>query len=209
MYIIMLALHASEQKSSYWSPLPIYCNWGDCGAMWQGQGDGGREEREFCAWSWMSPVLCIPIVCPRRIESSNQMRFCNQRPPWAKVDFQSWTNRIIAFTVGEQKEERIKEIEWVKIKCKYRAWSNHFAFGDRWLMCHSSFQPVKGLIAKGEWIIWVWCTLKEPEAAAWEAISRRHHLSINLRAAYLIMAPSASRFLNMRAAGWFSSLSAQ
>lgn len=53
----------------------------------------------------MDPVLYIPIASPRRIESSNKMRFCNIRPPRLKVDFQSWTKGIIAIAVEEQKKK--------------------------------------------------------------------------------------------------------
>ncbi len=132
-----------------------------------------EEERLFCARSWMGLVLCIPIVCPRRIESSNQMRFRNIRPPWVRVDFQPQPKRIttLAMVWGKQIQERTKKLKRPKKKkthrvnedkSKYRAWSNHFVFRECWLMCHSSFQLVKGLIAKEEWIIWVW----EPKAAA-------------------------------------------
>lgn len=81
---IMLALHAAERKSRYQSPLPTYCNWGDCEASFARSGRLRGEERLFCARSWMGLVLCIPIACPRRIESSNQMRFRNIRPPRAE-----------------------------------------------------------------------------------------------------------------------------
>lgn len=56
----------------------------------------------------MGLVLCIPIVRPRRMESSNQMRFCNIRPPRVRVDFQFLPKRITTFA-GEQIQERTKK----------------------------------------------------------------------------------------------------
>lgn len=76
----------------------------------------------------MGIVLCIPIARPRRIESSNQMRFCNIRPPRARVDFQPRPKRITTLAVarGEPipgpklkrtKKKKLEE-EQMKIKSK-------------------------------------------------------------------------------------------
>lgn len=126
-----------------------------------------EEERLFCARSWMGLVLCIPIVRPRRIESSNQMRFCNIRPPRVRgLTFRPGLKGLQRLCYGTRrantsknykkklKRTKKKNTERVKIKRKHGTWSNHFVFRERWLMCHSSFQLVKGL--KEEWIIWVW-----------------------------------------------------
>lgn len=69
----------------------------------------------------MGPVLCIPAACPPRIESSNQMRFCNIQPPRVSVDFQPRPKRITASAVvrGEQmRGGTIKKTEQMKIKSK-------------------------------------------------------------------------------------------
>lgn len=46
---IMLALHALVRKSRYQTPLPTYCNWGDCEALSQGQDDCGGRKAVLCA----------------------------------------------------------------------------------------------------------------------------------------------------------------
>lgn len=45
---IMLALHALVRKSRYQTPLPTYCNWGDCEALSQGQDDCGGRKAVLC-----------------------------------------------------------------------------------------------------------------------------------------------------------------
>lgn len=54
----------------------------------------------------MGLVLCIPIVRPRRIESSNQMRFRNIRPPRVRVDFQPRSKRITTLSMRRANTEK-------------------------------------------------------------------------------------------------------
>lgn len=162
----MVALHAAEWKSRYQSPLPTYCNWGDCEASLQGQDDWGGRKAVLCSeLNGAGALHSYRASAEDRVIQPNEI-LQHTSSQSAGVDFQARSKRIttlvLRYEASKYEQELQKKVEKnkkknterVKIKRKHGTWSNHFVFRERWLMCHSSFQLVKGL--KEEWIIWVW-----------------------------------------------------
>lgn len=121
---IMVALHAAEWKSRYQSPLPTYCNWGDCEASLQGQDDWGGRKAVLCSeLNGAGALHSYRASTEDRVIQPNEI-LQHTSSQSAGVDFQARSKRIttlvLRYEASKYEQELQKKVEKNKKK-KHRA----------------------------------------------------------------------------------------